>query len=118
MLELRALCLAGNEVNARCCAAGWVMMQPRPRWVPIPRLRRYFRELNYADRARHSRHPYHVRYREPVSSLVLVQRFNSRQVMESIVSAIKPSTATKSWNLNMIPRAPNKVYLITGGTQG
>jgi len=37
--------------------------------------------------------------------------------MESIICAIKPSTASKTWNLNMIPKAPNKVYLISGDTQ-
>jgi hypothetical protein len=38
--------------------------------------------------------------------------------VESVVSKIKPGTATNSWNLDLIPKATNKVFLITGGTQG
>jgi hypothetical protein len=38
--------------------------------------------------------------------------------METIISKLKPSTATKSWSLDLIPKTPNKVFLITGGTQG
>jgi NAD(P)-dependent dehydrogenase (short-subunit alcohol dehydrogenase family) len=38
--------------------------------------------------------------------------------MEALIQKIKPATATKSWNLDLIPKTPNKVFLITGGTQG
>jgi len=77
--------------------------------------------------ARHHRHPHAegwprqvtpYKNAEPSLRLLRSPAHPSSKSMEALVSKIKPATATPSWNLDLIPNSPNKIFLVTGGTQG